>query len=220
MNKNNIALMIVVAIIAILGTAGTANAFYIGQRGHEVEDIQITLIEAGFDIPAITSGKAAFGYFGNQTQAALAAYEASKKSEPKFGAVSGPDFFFPYFGINGVKLYGSQQRLLTGTTTPCTFKAPSATSSLQHFLVNALNSTTTVAVWSVGKAFQPNATTTNLFRENIAANAVRSVMATTTTNNFVISPNEYISLGVQGGGFESPVSSFTGTCSALFVTGL
>jgi hypothetical protein len=83
--------MIVVAIIAIFGFTKSASAYYIGQTGQDVADLQITLIEAGFDIPAITSGKADVGYFGVQTQKALAAYTASNDSGVILGAAAGPN---------------------------------------------------------------------------------------------------------------------------------
>lgn len=79
---------VLVAIVAVLGFVGTANAFVIGDRGQDVRDLQITLIEAGFDIPLITSGVAQPGYFGVQTQAALAAYEGRGV---KLGAFPGGD---------------------------------------------------------------------------------------------------------------------------------
>ena len=99
--------MIVVMAIAINVLAPTANAFYIGQRGGEVVDLQLTLIEAGYDIPAITSGVAKPGYFGVQTQAALAAREASQPSL-KLGAITGPEVFNHMFFNEGYSAGGNK----------------------------------------------------------------------------------------------------------------
>jgi len=57
------------------------HTFYIdlqvGDQGNEVALLQTALIEAGYDIPAITSGKAVKGYYGVQTQSAV--FEFQKK---------------------------------------------------------------------------------------------------------------------------------------------
>jgi hypothetical protein len=42
-----------------------------GSRGQQVTQLQVYLIQHGGQIPAITQGGAAYGYFGNQTMAAL-----------------------------------------------------------------------------------------------------------------------------------------------------
>lgn len=96
-----------VVIMTVIAISSTANAFSIGSRGQEVKDLQITLIEAGFDIPAITSGGADFGYFGVQTEKALAAYEASKPSL-KLGAAAGPDVYFQTLFHGGLTQGGNR----------------------------------------------------------------------------------------------------------------
>lgn len=48
-----------------------------GSEGADVVALQTALMNAGFNIPAITSGAAAKGYFGSQTQAAVRAYQAA-----------------------------------------------------------------------------------------------------------------------------------------------
>jgi peptidoglycan hydrolase-like protein with peptidoglycan-binding domain len=75
MNKTFIG---VLAVAIVIAATGTAQAFTIGDTGSEVSRLQVTLLEAGYDIPALSSGRASFGYFGEQTQAALAKYEASQ----------------------------------------------------------------------------------------------------------------------------------------------
>lgn len=104
-------LSLVVIMIAIFGIIGTADAYYIGQTGGEVADLQITLLEAGYDIPALSSGVAQPGYFGVQTQRALAKYEASKPRT--FGALSSPTVYEPV-ELNGGSKFGS----VNSTSTP------------------------------------------------------------------------------------------------------
>ena len=49
----------------------------LGSQGTDVANLQSFLISNGYNIPAISSGAQSKGYFGNQTQAALAAYQRS-----------------------------------------------------------------------------------------------------------------------------------------------
>ncbi|MEK7646214.1 MAG: peptidoglycan-binding domain-containing protein [Patescibacteria group bacterium] len=50
----------------------------VGSTGADVSALQTALINAGFSIPAITSGGAVKGNFGSQTKAAVMAYQASR----------------------------------------------------------------------------------------------------------------------------------------------
>lgn len=82
----------VLAFAAIAGATGYtfSNNLTIGSTGADVTALQNTLMSAGFDIPAISSGAATTGYFGSQTKAALAKYQVAK------GIVSpGTGFFGP-----------------------------------------------------------------------------------------------------------------------------
>ena len=52
---------------------------YLGSTGNTVSSLQTWLMNNGFDISAISSGKTGTGYYGNQTAGALAKYLASQK---------------------------------------------------------------------------------------------------------------------------------------------
>lgn len=73
----------IVALALVLAGAASAEAaafttyMGVGSTGGEVSALQTWLIGAGYDIPAITSGAAAKGYFGQQTKAALAKYQGA-----------------------------------------------------------------------------------------------------------------------------------------------
>jgi peptidoglycan hydrolase-like protein with peptidoglycan-binding domain len=72
----------IVALALILGSAASANAaitsyMSVGSSGAQVSELQTWLIAKGFDIPAISSGAAAKGYFGQQTKAAVVKYQMS-----------------------------------------------------------------------------------------------------------------------------------------------
>ena len=57
----------------------------IGSTGADVTALQQILISAGFSIPLLTSNQAAYGYFGVQTRAAVAAYQSAHGITPTAG---------------------------------------------------------------------------------------------------------------------------------------
>lgn len=76
----------IVALALVLGSTSVSNAqsgyvfsnyLTVGSTGADVSALQTFLIASGFDIPAISSGAAAKGYFGQQTKAAVVKYQAS-----------------------------------------------------------------------------------------------------------------------------------------------
>lgn len=73
-------------------STGGSSSFYtfttnltIGSRGADVVELQKILISLGYDIPALTTGGAAYGYFGTQTRAAVAAYQRAHGITPAVG---------------------------------------------------------------------------------------------------------------------------------------
>lgn len=218
MTKKYIASMIVIAIIAI-SNVGTANAFYIGQRGQEVVDLQITLIEAGFDIPAITSGVATPGYFGPQTQAALAAREASGV---KLGAVAGPDLYFPYFGVNDVREYSFSSNLKLATSTVCSFRTPGATTTLTHAAIRFVIASTSATVLDIAKDTSPSASTTKIGSTYvIAASAAATVVASTTGSvggdATIFAPNTFLNFKIGPSSGDGIGNAARGVCNAQFI---
>jgi hypothetical protein len=70
----------IVALAVVLVGAATANAAFnvnltVGSTGADVIALQTWLISNGYDIPAISSGAAQKGYFGQQTKAAVVKYQ-------------------------------------------------------------------------------------------------------------------------------------------------
>ncbi len=76
---------LIIAAVALVATASAANAqsytfsndLQVGSRGPDVIQLQTWLMSNGFSIPAIASNPSLKGYFGAQTQSALAAYQRS-----------------------------------------------------------------------------------------------------------------------------------------------
>jgi peptidoglycan hydrolase-like protein with peptidoglycan-binding domain len=80
-----------VAAATILGSVAMTYAAFttyltVGSTGADVTALQSWLINNGYSIPAISSGAAAKGYFGQQTKAAVVAYQA-KMGLPATGFV-------------------------------------------------------------------------------------------------------------------------------------
>ncbi len=75
----------IIAALALLASASAANAqsytfsndLQVGSRGPDVVQLQTWLMTNGFSIPAIANNPSLKGYFGAQTQNALAAYQRS-----------------------------------------------------------------------------------------------------------------------------------------------
>ena len=65
------------ALLAGAQNYAFSNDLSLGSRGSDVSALQTWLIGNGFAIPSVSSGPTAKGYFGQQTQAALAAYQRS-----------------------------------------------------------------------------------------------------------------------------------------------
>ncbi len=235
--KSFIASLIVVAIIAI-STAGTANAFYLGQTGPDVLELQATLIESGFDIPAITNGKAAFGYFGVQTQKALAASEASQGTPSiKLGAVSTLDGVDnPYISVNGFKTYEYRQPIVATSSTFCSIRNPfNATTTIKNYHVSVTSnglgsqlfdiSTSSTALASSSPAFvknfsggtgqfqtvwNSNGTTTN-------ALLIGTAQGNVGFSNVIIGPAEYITAKISTSTAGTFASYYVGSCQGEIV---
>ncbi len=72
-----IATLAFVSVAAAQSTTFTSN-LTVGSSGAEVVALQSWLIANGFNIPAISAGTTAKGYFGSQTAAAVKLYQASR----------------------------------------------------------------------------------------------------------------------------------------------
>lgn len=138
-----------------------------------------------------------------------------QQSEPTPGALTGPVINYPYLCVNGACTYFSHLYSLTaGTTSPMNIQSPAATSTLKLGSGCRFDVATSVAkMIRFAKASTPNATTTFLFGANFAANAFGSVVATTSNDNFVFGPNQWLVMSMVGGqGTDAP----TAECQATF----
>lgn len=164
-------------------------------------DILKTIIAAAVAGAVILGGGVAFGLF---------------KPAVALGSLAGPDIPSPYLKWGGVAEYrGNSTTLVAATTTPFAIQSPAATSTLQlgsgcSFSVGSTSAKSVI----FAKASTAFATTTLLFGAPLAAGAQGTAIATTTTDNFVFGPNQWLVMSMVGGaGVDSPTAS----CSASFL---
>lgn len=246
MNKrSNIVIGILVAVFAIGGASeAKASILSFGSRGGEVTELQATLIEKGFDIPAISSGQAQSGYFGEQTRRAVSQYQASQGltmtgsidsslssvRTPLLGAATSPDISSPYFSYGDVRHWGRKTISLTqATTTVCALQSPAATSTLMSGGINLSVSSTTASVVTIAKAATQYATTTAIATSTPIANALLNLPAATTTTialnlplaitDRIFGPSTWFVVGMADGTAEATAGTFspTGICQATFL---
>jgi len=139
-----------------------------------------------------------------------------KDETGKVVGISSPDINSPYFSYGDVKKWGSKTDSLTqATTTVCALQAPSATSTLDlgSGIRLAISSTTASSV-KIAKSNVPyDVSSTFLAGANVAANAQATVVASTSLDAFVFSPNQYMIVQMAGGtGTFSP----SGACQATW----
>lgn len=143
----------------------------------------------------------------------------------ELGAAAGPDMSGPYLSVGGVATWSEKQVMKTATSTLCSFKSPSATSTLTH--LSAIFSTTAsyATSYAFGNAATEFSTTTIIVAPySFAASATGEIVASTTkitafTQNGVVSPNTYINLKLSTTtAGASATYAPKGVCEVQFVT--
>ena len=167
---------------------------------------------------------------------AIGGYLFPKVTIP-FGAVSGPDIQSDYLNVNGVVKQYRSIPMTKATSTPCT-QLVTATSTLDRYAFTVSSSTSVTATQFVlATSTLQNATTTIItaFGQATSTNALPGWATTTVAasgkttlvyvsngNQVVISPNTYLTLGVQGGlGNFGTAAQVGGVCKSVLteVTG-
>ena len=81
----------------------------VGSQGKDVEELQRFLIAQGYDIPALSTGTAKYGFFGEQTKAALTKFQEAQKIQAG-----------QYFGYYGPKTREAANALISSTSKATT----------------------------------------------------------------------------------------------------
>ena len=106
--------------------------------------------------------------------------------------------------------------MLNATNTPCSIRSPSATSSIVHASADIRGAATSSLFMEIGKGSNTGATTTSLGFMTIAANALGTLVSSTTNNAdaLIINPNNFVNFR-----FGRPTgysSGSPGNCEVIF----
>ena len=148
--------------------------------------------------------------------------------EKTVGSVTGPDSFFSCESHNGITRCFNRSGLTTGTSTPCNFKSPNATSTLVSGSIKFTTGTTSYMIVQMGKGPLMTSTSTNLVGSYyMPAGAQATVLSTTSPTdlqNNIFAPNTWFTVGlntsgtgVAGGSVVTNLAP-TGFCQATFET--
>jgi len=137
------------------------------------------------------------------------------------GGSPGPDNYnLEYWGINGVDTYYFTQNIRTGTNTPCMFRTPSATSTLDHLTTHFDIGSSTALTMEFATSTKRNATTTAMYQGITvpASSAYTYWWAPTTTDKAVMGPNLWLNVGIRAGDVGGSYTGLTpsGDCQVKF----
>lgn len=145
-----------------------------------------------------------------------------------FGAVSGPSVDFPSWTVNGVETFYYTAGLNKASTTLCSFKSPTATSTLDFASIKITTGTTTSGVIEIGKSntVAYDATTTSLGKTVAGAITQLTLLASTTPEALggvsatdsanVFAPNTWL-VFKYGVAETGTTNVFVGSCKAIFI---
>ncbi len=125
--------------------------------------------------------------------------------------------------LNGVGVAFRSSAFTQATSTVCSFRAPSATSTLVFASAQISTGTTTVLSFEIAKDTTFAATTTRLALAILPSGAKATmVVATTSTSaltptdqDYVFAPNTYLNFKI--GGPNGPTNVLVGSCKAEFI---
>jgi peptidoglycan hydrolase-like protein with peptidoglycan-binding domain len=187
-----------------------SNDLYMGSTGADVIALQTWLMNKGFDIPVLSSGKMPKGYFGNLTQAALAQYQNSV-GLPSTG----------YFGpLSRAKLNGlcGEPLTHTSTSTPIYTPSPIVTNTPISHPISTPTSTPISNKASVSSIGKPHAEW-SFVSARITSNNIASATSSNSVTGAIVFKAKAI-----GGAMQKPAQKdfsvvFASTTSGSFNSG-
>jgi hypothetical protein len=141
--------------------------------------------------------------------------------EKQLGASPGPTRTWSEESIGGLGFKYVSLPLRSGTSTPCAFQGPAATSTVTTSL-SITTSTSTALTWAVSTSTraQGYATTTPFYTRAVAANAQdQTVVAPTLIQTNVVPPGGWVTWSAYGTGMGGTANAgviTAGTCTAVF----
>ncbi len=137
-------------------------------------------------------------------------------SQPAQTPVRGtsPEFSSPYLIINGVTEWYFSEPMRTGTTTLCSFPAPSASSTIQYVSFRVFGNSGITANVDIGTSTVSTGTSTNLLLSAFsAATSTGSGFIPSSFKNSTINSTQFLNVVADNG-----AASTTGTCQAEFTS--
>ena len=127
--------------------------------------------------------------------------------------------------VDGARICPKTVKMNQASTTVCSFKSPTATSTVRA-QATLRTGTTTATFFEWGKATTPTATTTSLGASAVASLGIGTFVASSTAGDFtggnsfidppqVVAPNTWVNL--KYGGTLGASNVFAGDCTATFV---
>lgn len=136
----------------------------------------------------------------------------------KLGAISGPEVSSDYFCVNGVCRYYFSSKFNNASTTLCSFKLPSATSTLVSASLQVTTATATAIVVDLGEGAIYDATTTKIGTTyTVAATAQDTIIASSSPAagaTTLLSPSNYLNYKFGSSAITPTTNSLAGTCKA------
>ena len=144
------------------------------------------------------------------------------------GAVSGPDYYLPYFNNNGIINYSNSVKMNTASTTLCSIKSPTATSTLAFASVRMDRASTSASTITIAQATTAFASTSSIGSDYAVLAAQGVALTASTTDNggndirnekYIFTPSQYLNVTIKGvdtKGNEATGFTPTGYCKAVF----
>lgn len=121
-----------------------------------------------------------------------------------------------YRNDNGILTFSYKVPLRAATNTPCSIRSPGATSTITHASTDIRTSASSTLFVEIGKGTNDYATTTSLGFMTLSANALGTLVSSTTNNNdaLIISPFNFVN--VRFGQRNGYSSGLNGNCEVIF----
>lgn len=132
-------------------------------------------------------------------------------AEPQLGQIQQA-----YRNDNGILTFSYKVPLRGATNTPCSIRSPGATSTITHVSTDIRTSASSTLFVEIGKGANDYATTTSLGFMTLPANALGTLVSSTTNNNDALIINPFNFVNVRFGQRNGYSSGLNGNCEVVF----
>lgn len=134
------------------------------------------------------------------------------------GSVTGPDFYYPYFAVNGVRKWYYSSAASSTSQVLCSFQLPNATTTWELASVN-MSRIASSTIIEIGNATTAIATTSRMAAGTFLNTASPIALVASSTGalgvtNGILSPATYVNVKIGGGQVAGTVTP-QGTCKLV-----